>query len=499
MRNPLIISRQSSSPSSSSSDVNRNFQTNGNRDFGRIHSTSTTRKKPIEIPEFFVYLNENYNLNKPLSTSRMIIHEMEQIEDTDVLEATVKFITTEEVVSNSTTKKQNDDESDKRKTLISLLTPRDQTNLIRYLGSRGLFYTMQCLLKHLATNLDLYTSTNESKNHNEKKNKYNNIQYAYSAAIQALAQSTNPKYRMRTSLLLDEMDHFGIPPNSYIITAIFLSIDGGKASREMIQRARSYDGIEVDARVYNAAIYACSRTFNDTKNGWESALSLFREMKQERIKPNQQTYASLLQACAKSGQVKVAFSLFDEMKHTPNMDISNVKVWGAILRACSVAGEWEKAIQLVLEMNEKKVPINVIHMNAALASFAKMGYDNEALIILNAMQNGDSVRVLRRLLTSDNSADVDEIENRPCLPSPDLVSINTVLGTFADRNKKDEAMNLLNRVKDGEFSIRRGSTWNYVKPDIVSYNSVLATFQEPKGVLSFIHEVSGFCVMIHSI
>lgn len=465
--------------SPSSSDLGQGYYENN------LEETNySSSKKRIEIPDFFLHLKERYDPKKPLSTSRIIITEFEQIQDKNVVEAATRFMLTETLFCDT-----NNGNDEFQKTLVSLLTPRDQTNLIRYLGSRGLYYTMSCLLRHLATNLNFYTPSNES----DGKNMYNNIQYAYSAAITALAQSTNPKYRTRTLLLLDEMDDFGIPPNSYIITAIFLSIDGGKGAREMLKRARIYKGIDIDVRLYNAAIYACSRTYNDAKNGWESALSLFREMRREGIQPNQQTYGSLLQACAKSGQVKVAFSLFDEMKNTPNMDVSNVKVWGAILRACSATGEWEKAIELVLEMREKRVPINVIHMNAVLASFAKEGFDTEALIVLNAMQNGYSVIALEELLPSHSTMNDDKTNGS--LPSPDLVSVNTVLAAFADRNKKDEAMELLERVKSGDFSYRRGSKWCHVKPDIVSYNSVLATFQEPRDALSFIHQVSCNAVM----
>ncbi len=441
-----------------------------------------------EIPDFFLHLKDNYNCKKSLSTSRNMFLLCTQIEDTIVLEETIKYLLKQSVSRAGDRKRNNDNDASKRtRTLISLMTPRDQTSLIRYLGSRGLYYTMSCLLKHLVEELELHTPTNEDSTTNE----YANIQYAYSAAITSLAQSSNPKYRMRATSLLDEMDSLGIPPNSYIITATFLSVDGGKASREMIKRARSYKGIDIDVRVYNAAIYACSRMYNDSKNGWESALSLFHEMRREGIRPNQQTYASLLQTCAKSGQVKIAFSLFDEMKNTPKMDISNVKVWGAILRACSVAGEWEKAIELVLEMNQRKVPINVIHMNAVIASFARIGCDTKSLEILNAMTHTKPVSFLKSILPEQHRANsIQENSVGYCLPSPDLVSINTVLSAFADRSKKDEALNLLNRVKLGEFSSQQGSKLFCVKPDIVSYNSVLATLQNPSEVLSFINEVS---------
>ena len=500
----LLTNRQILKLSSSSSSLQKTKNFTGD-------SNHYNSDKSSKLPDFFENLIENYDEKKYLSTSAEVVFQIEKVEDKSTIEAIIQFLISNTISikepnenENKKTHKNGDNNDLKeRKTrrLASLITPRDQTTIIRLLGSRRLFYTMLCFLKYLATNFDRdekrkkenkIGSNNEESNIDYHSNFYKNMQYAYTAAITALAQSPNPKYRMRAILLLDEMDQLNIPPNSYVLTAIFLSIDGGKAARELLKRAKAYANIEVDVRLYNSAIYACSR---GPLNGWQSALSLFREMPKQGIQPNQQTYASLLQACAKSGQVKVAFSLFDEMQNTPGMDKPSPKVWGAVLRACSIAGNWEKAMKLILDMSEKGVLISIIHMNSVLASLAKAGNDKIALDILNAMEMSQGIDVIRALLSERLNSDlytnkIDKQSEDQRLPFPDLVSLNTVLTAFAERNNKTDAIKLLRRMKNGDFSSKQGSKWLVVKPDIISYNLVLSTFQEPEHGIELLHEVS---------
>ena len=193
-----------------------------------ITSTMTTKDR-IEVPDFITSLSTNYNSQKVFSTSRQILYHCEQIEDVPTLEATIQYLLSNSIEIQHSEQKYNvsgEKVNERRisKCLTSLLTPRDQTNLVRLLGSRGMFYTMLSLVKNISVNINLVDS--------KKRNAgINNMQYLYAAAMTALAKSPNPKYRMRCSLLLDEMDELNIVPNSYVITALFLSIDGGEAAR----------------------------------------------------------------------------------------------------------------------------------------------------------------------------------------------------------------------------------------------------------------------------
>ena len=184
---------------------------------------------------------------------------------------------------------------------------REATDLVRLLGARQAYEAMLKFVRHPATHQTVFS---------------------YTAACASLAQSPKPKYRSQSASLLDEMDALDIQPNTYTFTAILLGIDGGKGAMKMMKRARQYDSVDINCFLYNAAIHACSRSPKRStpaaagagatlNNGWQTALSLFRQMKKEKIRPTEQTYASLLHACGKSGQVKLALSLLNEMKNNP--------------------------------------------------------------------------------------------------------------------------------------------------------------------------------------
>ena len=437
----------------------------------KFSSNSLVREK--ELINYGETIIENHDRNSPFSQSREILRLCEDEENNETLEAIISYLVTTSLSSHE----------EEHISLTSLLSPRDQTFIVKDLGSRGLYYSMNMFLKRI-TNTFLI-SINGGRDID-----YTNMQYAYTAAITALSRSQNQKHRTRAMLALDEMDKFGIPPNSFVITALFLSVDGGKAARALMKRCRTYPNFDMNVFIYNAAIYACSRGLET--NGWQSALSYFREMPKLGIQPNQQTYASLLQTCAKYGQVKVAFSIFNEMKNTPDMGVPSAKVWNALIRACSVAGDWPNAIKLLLDMNRQDVDINVIHMNSVLAAISKNDIDEIATDVLNAMQSELSVRSLESLLP--NRVDQKVCNNDKydqLLPFPDLVSVNTVMKSFAMQGNRQEAVKMLGRLKNNEFQKKEGSQIILtLKPDIISYNLVLSTIEEVEDSVKLLHEVS---------
>ena len=178
----------------------------------------------------------------------------------------------------------------------AIISARDVTNLVRLLGARQAYDAMLKFVRHPSTHPTVFS---------------------YTAAVASLAQSTNPKYRSLSASLLDEMDNLGIQPNTYTFTAVLLGVNGGKGAMKMMKRARQYESVDINCFLYNAAIHACSRNPGHVgasaagaatgtavnNDGWQTALSLFRQMKKEQIRPTEQTYASLLHACGKSGQV----------------------------------------------------------------------------------------------------------------------------------------------------------------------------------------------------
>jgi pentatricopeptide repeat protein len=357
--------------------------------------------------------------------------------------------------------------------LSELMLPRDQTSLIRLLGAKGCYKAMMNLLRNLAKIMDVSAQ-----------------QYAYTAAITSLAQASNPRIKVQAIKLLDEMDVNAIPPNTYTFTAAFLAVDGGKAAIELLKRAKEHtDSIEIDVHLYNSCIHACSRNGDDGKNGWQNALSLFRQqMPRDGIQPNEQTYASLLHACAKAGQLRVALSIFDEMKRNSKVPLKLNKVWGAALRACATAGNSKKAMEVIGEMIQSGVRPNTLHLNSVLAALSKEDNDVGALELVENMQAG----TLENLFQTDSTGDseIDKEDNTGESTMPDLVSVNTVLTSFAHANNYVGAKAFFERLIAGEFTSRKGDTRYTIFPDIISYNTLLSACDNPREAISILEEVS---------
>lgn len=313
-------------------------------------------------------------------------------------------------------------------------------------------------------------------------------QYAYTAAITALAQASNQSLRSQAIKLLDEMDDKGIPPNTYAFTAAFLAVDGGKPALELLKRAKRHaKTVEIGVHLYNSAIHACSRNGVDGRNGWQTALSLFRQMPRDGVQANEQTYASLLHACARSGQLKVALSVFDEMKNTSGIPPKSAnKVWGAALRACATAGNGKKAMELMGEMVKSGIGANTLHYNSVLAALAKEGDDILALELLDQMQAG----TVQQLFLGDEEPHAIVSGTKDDDAMPDLVSINTVLSAFVKAENYNGAKDFFERVKCGEFMYVRGDQHAVIRPDIISYNSLLSACRDPEEAASIINEVS---------
>ena len=362
--------------------------------------------------------------------------------------------------------------------LSELMLPRDQTSLIRLLGAKGCYKAMMNLLRNLADQMDVTAA-----------------QYAYTAAITSMAQASNQKIRVQAIKILDEMDANSIPPNTYTFTAAFLAVDGGKAAIELLKRAKEQhlhtDSIEIDVHLYNSCIHACSRNGDDGKNGWQTALSLFRQQTpRDGIAPNEQTYASLLHACAKAGQLRVALSIFDEMKRNSKVPPKLNKVWGAALRACATAGNGKKAMELIGEMIQSGIRPNVLHFNSALAAMSKEGNDVGALELLENMQAGTVGNLFHADSTCDS--DIDRVGNtgESTCTMPDLVSVNTVLTSFAHADNYVGAKAFFERLRAGEFTSIKGDKRSTILPDIISYNTLLSACEDPREAISILEEVS---------
>ena len=346
--------------------------------------------------------------------------------------------------------------------LMQFMTPRDQSDLIRLLGKSELYTYIIQFLNFL------------------NGSKHDKI-YSYTTAILVLASS---KYKKRAIQLLDEMEEQQIIPNTYTYTAAFLALDNAPDCLDLLSRARrqgrsSSSHNLINIHLYNAAIHACSR---DKKYGYNYAISIFRQMPRDNVRPNTQTFASLLHACAQSNKLKIALAIFDEMMHTPGIDMKQAdKAWLAALEACVFAKNGSKAIEVLEKMlimcGNAALP-STVHLNMVLSALAKEGQYQIASSFLEHMHNGTFSHLFPSMEPEFDRNFVD------------LVSVNTVLSSFAKMKHFEGAKVLFDRLKDGEFkSLDQNGEMIVLKPDIISYNTLLSSCDNPVDAKNIVLEV----------
>ena len=185
--------------------------------------------------------------------------------------------------------------------------------------------------------------------------------------------------------------------------------------------------------------------------------------------PNEQTFSSVLHACAEYGQVKVALSLLEELRQSSIIRLTP-SLYLPLLKACANVGNANTAHLLINNMKHDSLKLTTEHMNLYLLSLAKCKMQIRA------------VCVLREMIESQES-------------QPDLITLNTVLSACANAGDFEGAQALLDQMKEGNFKCRvQGGNdpmkWKQteIKPDVVSYNTVISC-ADPETALDLIQEM----------
>lgn len=170
---------------------------------------------------------------------------------------------------------------------------------------------------------------------------------------------------------------------------------------------------------YTTVLKACSRA-----GQMDVAMTVFRQMKTNQVKPNVYTYTTLLNGCATAQKLDLALRLFAEMRlaEVP----PNVRTMTALVTACSRCGQWEKAFQVLDQCEELLIAPNVLTYTAAMDGCRRAGVCAPAIALL---------------------------ENKMCDPNqvrPNEVTYNTVLGACAAAKDYEAAQRVFARmVADG--------------------------------------------------
>ena len=307
--------------------------------------------------------------------------------------------------------------------------------------------------------------------------------FVYTTAMFAVAVSSNQRHRDMALILLDQMDERGIEPTPLTFTALLGSVDGPIEVLRMMSRFKRYqDAVQLTDSVFDSAIFACGRykkhPDHPTDSTWQTALSLFHQMRGLRITPTTKTYLALIQVLGQAGQVKIALSILDGLRNIPEFQIDD-RVWGALINVCAQAADYKSSIQVIRYMQEDGYKPNLWHCSTMLKSMSRSGQYRLALHTLQVMIDGGTITPSRK---TDLAFTLPPVQ-------PDIVALNTVMAACSRAGNYNATKALFDRVRSEEFLDPH--TGRHISPDRISYHSVLAACRNPELAKELVKEVSG--------
>lgn len=190
-------------------------------------------------------------------------------------------------------------------------------------------------------------------------------------------------------VLLEEMKHAGIEPNSYTYTGIIEGLCKKKRidqALEYLQKMKQNNGIYPTTVTYNVLIASAAKQEHmDIK----LIDSLFDELKQRpRLVPDVNTYGSLIHAYAKSGAKDKVLNLIDEMQEKYQIELTTPIV-NAIVDGLVKSNQVHSAhtVLSILKQVKPELLLDATTYTPLLNGMIKMKMEKEALSLFESLKN----------------------------------------------------------------------------------------------------------------
>lgn len=218
--------------------------------------------------------------------------------------------------------------------------------------------------------------------------------------------------------LFDAMLEEGVEPGSVtwnILIASYNQLGRCDVAMELMKKMESI-GITPDVFTWTSMISGFAHN-----NKIRQALDLFKDMLQEGVTPNGVTITSAISACAslksldkgmeihsvavtmglvndvlvgnslvdmysKCGELEAAWKVFDMIME------KDVYTWNSMIGGYCQAGYYGKAHQLLLKMQESRVPTNVVTWNVMISGYMQNGDEDQAMDLFQKMEKDGKVK-----------------------------------------------------------------------------------------------------------
>mmetsp|Transcript_159223 Transcript_159223/g.296865 ORF Transcript_159223/g.296865 Transcript_159223/m.296865 type:complete len:1024 (+) Transcript_159223:108-3179(+) len=169
----------------------------------------------------------------------------------------------------------------------------------------------------------------------------------------------------------------------------------------------------------------------------DCALALWRELIEERkVAPNEEVFASMVDACLANGHLQHAVAVFREMKHAINDFAKGAAMFSALVKSCIQQNQTKLAMEIYDELQVVSFTCNKVTYNSLIDALVRQGDMDRATSLFRDM-------TLNAVM-------------------PDLISYSTLIKGHCSRGDLEQGLALLGTMQ------RRG-----IAADAIVFNSIL--------------------------
>ena len=217
-------------------------------------------------------------------------------------------------------------------------------------------------------------------------------------------------------------------------------------------RSQKGYGVTPNAVIYSTAISACSREASADPSQYKIALSLLREAEEKNLNMSVVGYNAALGACSHAGQWEAAIDLLATMENSKLVDAVS---YGTVMAACENGEKWNLVLHYADEMISKGFPLDGLAVTSALHACQQKGLAADALRYLDVLKASPRTS-LRKTAGWERSG------ARAPLEGPDSVAYRLAISACARGGDWKKGIELL-----GEMRVVTG------KIDVTAYTSAI--------------------------
>ena len=188
---------------------------------------------------------------------------------------------------------------------------------------------------------------------------------AFNALIASCGRCGRPDMAIE---VLNEMDYFDVLPDSRSFRLAIIACNQAQ-HRSALLDSDTDAGADSDKELDDMP--------HSMFEWWECALSLLRRMQENGLKPDIQTYSSVISACESAGKWQRALSVLQSLMDKEGEDKSlNVYCFNAAISACEKGGAWVEALELYERMKahpSKAIKPNQVTMGGVIQALDAAG------------------------------------------------------------------------------------------------------------------------------